>query len=53
MGAEIRIYEIGDAWALMPSSHGFFVNNGNVDLYVQQQSGAASAGQPTSISKPL
>lgn len=39
MGAEIRIYTIGNAWALMPSAHGSFVNNGNVDLYRQQQSG--------------
>ena len=41
MGAEIRIYEIGDSWALMPSAHGSFVNNGNVDLYIQQQKGDA------------
>lgn len=41
MGAEIRIYTVGDEWALMPKVHGFFMNNGNIDLYVQQQPGAA------------
>ena len=49
MGAEIRIYEIGNAWALMPSAHGFFVNNGNVDLYVQQQSGSAPAANDAGV----
>lgn len=39
MAAEIRIYEIGSSWALMPSSHGSFINNGNVNLYIQQQKG--------------
>lgn len=43
MAAEIRIYSVGDSWALMPSAFGFFLNNGNVDLYIQQQKGDAPA----------
>lgn len=31
MGAEIRIYSIGDSWTLLPGGHGFYVNNGNVN----------------------
>lgn len=41
MGVEIRIYEIGDSWTLLPGGHGFYVNNGNVNPYMQQQSGDA------------
>lgn len=37
MGAEIRIYPIADEWTLLPGGHGFYVNNGNVNLYMQQQ----------------
>ena len=44
MAAEIRIYEIGSSWALMPSSHGSFINNGNANLYIQQQKGDTSMG---------
>lgn len=41
MGAEIRIYTIADEWTLLPGGHGFYVNNGNVNLYMQQQTGTA------------
>ena len=40
MGAEeIRLFTITDEWALIAGGHGFFMNNGDVNLYIHQKSG--------------
>ena len=46
---EIRIYTIPDEWTLIPGGHGFYTNNGNVNLYMQQQRGGGLTDADTGV----
>lgn len=44
MGAEeIKFLTVTSQWSLITNRHGSYINNGNVDLYLQQKAGGAPA----------